>query len=56
MTVEGVALAVERWLLVRDGIGWVVTSQTPALSIGAWRPAALAMVESIRFTDAGPTR
>jgi hypothetical protein len=42
----------ERWLLVRDGVGWTVNLQIPWMSVGRLRPGALAIVGTLRFLEA----
>jgi hypothetical protein len=49
---DGPAFVVERWLLVRDGVGWTVNVQIPWMSLHQVRNGALAVVGSLRFRDA----
>jgi hypothetical protein len=49
----GPAQVVERWLLVRGGVGWIVTVQMPWSSLHQLRDGALAIVSTLRFRDGG---
>jgi hypothetical protein len=49
----GPAFVVERWLLVRNGVGWTVNVQIPWASLHQVRDGALAIVRTLRFRDGG---
>ena len=42
---------VERWMLVRDGVGWTVTVQIPWADLHNLRAGAHAIVGTLRFRD-----
>jgi hypothetical protein len=49
----GPALVVERWLLVRDGVGWTVNVRIPWTSLHQVRDGTRAIVGTLRFRDGG---
>src|SRR3954453_12546924 len=52
----GPAQVVERWLLVHDGVGWIVNVQMPWSSMHQVRDGTRAIVETLRFRDRGQAR
>jgi hypothetical protein len=52
----GPAQVVERWLLVHDGVGWIVNVQMPWSSMHQVRDGTRAIVETLRFRDGGQAR
>ena len=48
---DGPAFVVERWLFVRDGVGWTVNVQMPWSALHQVRDGALAIVATLRFRD-----
>jgi hypothetical protein len=48
---DGPAFVVERWLLVRHGVGWTVNVQTPWSSLHQVRDGTRAIVATVRFRD-----
>jgi hypothetical protein len=46
---DGRALVVERWMLVRDGVGWTATVQMPWIVMHKVRDATIAVVSTLRF-------
>jgi len=45
----GRSLMLERWMLVRDGVGWTVSVRIPALTLHRLRDGALAIVSTLHF-------
>jgi hypothetical protein len=45
----GRSLVLERWMLVRDGVGWTVSVQMPWIDIYNLRDGAIAIVSTLRF-------
>ena len=45
----GRSLMLERWMLVRDGVGWTVSVRIPALNLHQLRDGVLAMLSTLRF-------
>jgi hypothetical protein len=45
------AQVVERWMLVRDGVGWTVTVQMPWADLHNLRAGARAIVGTLRFRE-----
>jgi hypothetical protein len=45
----GRSLMLERWMLVRDGVGWTVSVRIPALNVHQLRDGALAVVSTLHF-------
>jgi hypothetical protein len=53
---DGPAFVLERWLLVRDGVGWTVRAQMPWVSVHLVRDGVLGIVATLRFRgDDGAT-
>jgi hypothetical protein len=50
---DGAAFVVERWLLVRDGVGWTVDARMPWVSVHLVRDGVLGIVATLRFRGAG---
>ena len=49
IVVGGRSLVLDRWMLVRDGVGWTASVQTPALNMHSIRDGALTIVSTLRF-------
>jgi hypothetical protein len=49
IVVGGRSLVLDRWMLVRDGIGWTASVQVPALAMHKQRDGAIAVVSTLRF-------
>jgi hypothetical protein len=45
----GRSLVLERWMLVRDGVGWTVSVQMPWIDLYNLRDGAIAIVSTLRF-------
>ena len=45
----GRSLVLERWMLVRDGVGWTASVRMPWLDIYSLRDGAIAIVSTLRF-------
>jgi hypothetical protein len=45
----GRSLVLDRWMLVRDGVGWTASVQMPALDVHKLRDGAVAIVSTLRF-------
>jgi hypothetical protein len=45
----GRSLVLERWMLVRDGVGWTVSVQMPWIEIYNLRDGAIAIVSTLAF-------
>jgi hypothetical protein len=45
----GRSVVLERWMLVRDGVGWTATVQMPWLDMHKVRDGAIAIVSTLRF-------
>ena len=45
----GRSLVLERWMLVRDGVGWTATVQMPWLDMHRFRDGTVAIVSTLRF-------
>jgi hypothetical protein len=45
----GRSLVLERWMLVRDGVGWTASVRMPWLEIYSLRDGAIAIVSTLRF-------
>jgi hypothetical protein len=45
----GRSLVLERWMLVRDGVGWTASVQMPWLYLHRFRDGAIAIVSTLRF-------
>ena len=45
----GRSLVLDRWMLVRDGVGWTASVRTPALDMRRLRDGAIAIVSTLRF-------
>ncbi len=50
IVVGGRSLVLDRWMLVRDGVGWTASVQTPALNMHSIRDGAITIVSTLRFT------
>jgi hypothetical protein len=50
IVVGGRSLVLDRWMLVRDGVGWTASVQTPALNMHNLRDGAITIVSTLRFT------
>jgi hypothetical protein len=46
---DGRSLILERWMLVRDGVGWTVSVRMPWLDVPRLRDGALAIVSTLEF-------
>ena len=49
IVVGGRSLVLDRWMLVRDGVGWTASVQTPALNMHSIRDGAITIVSTLRF-------
>jgi hypothetical protein len=49
IVVGGRSLVLDRWMLVRDGVGWTASVQTPALDMHKVRNGAMTIVSTLRF-------
>jgi hypothetical protein len=49
IVVGGRSLVLDRWMLVRDGVGWTASVQVPALKMHTQRDGAIAVVSTMRF-------
>jgi hypothetical protein len=45
----GRSLVLDRWMLVRDGVGWTASVQMPWLDVHKVRDGAIAIVSTLRF-------
>jgi hypothetical protein len=45
----GRSLVLDRWMLVRDSVGWTASVQVPALDMHRIRDGAIAIVSTLRF-------
>jgi hypothetical protein len=49
IVVAGRSLVLERWMLVRDGVGWTAAVRMPWLDLHNLRDGAIAIVSTLRF-------
>jgi hypothetical protein len=49
IVVGGRSLVLDRWMLVRDGVGWTASLQMPSLGVHQLRDGAIAIVSTLRF-------
>jgi hypothetical protein len=49
IVLAGRSLVLERWMLVRDGVGWTVSVRMPWLNVHNLRDGAIAVVSTLRF-------
>ena len=49
IVVSGRSLVLDRWMLVRDGVGWTASVQTPALDMHKVRNGAMTIVSTLQF-------
>jgi hypothetical protein len=49
IVVGGRSLVLDRWMLVRDGVGWTASVQMPCLDMHRLRDGAIAIVSTLRF-------
>jgi hypothetical protein len=49
IVVGGRSLVLDRWMLVRDGVGWTASVQTPALNMHNIRDGAITILSTLRF-------
>jgi hypothetical protein len=45
----GRSLVLDRWMLVRDGVGWTASLRMPWLAVHQLRDGAIAIVSTLRF-------
>jgi hypothetical protein len=45
----GLSQVLERWMLVRDGVGWTASVQMPWMHVHRLREGAIAIVSTLRF-------
>ena len=45
----GRSLVLDRWMLVRDGVGWTASVRVPALDVHKTRNGAMAIVSTLQF-------
>jgi hypothetical protein len=45
----GRSLVLDRWMLVRDGVGWTASARIPWLHVHQVRDGAIAIVSTLRF-------
>ena len=49
IVVGGRSLVLDRWMLVRDGVGWTASVQTPVLDMHKVRNGAMTIVSTLQF-------
>jgi hypothetical protein len=49
IVVAGRSLVLERWMLVRDGVGWTASIRMPWLDLHKLRDGAIVVVSTLRF-------
>jgi hypothetical protein len=49
IVVRGRSVVLDRWMLVRDGVGWTASVQMPWIDVHRLRDGAIAVVSTLRF-------
>ena len=49
VVLDGRSVVLDRWMLVRDGVGWTATVQMPWIDMHRLRPGAINIVSTLQF-------